>query len=120
LILENAKRLKENRDFSNYPLSLAAYEDLMESRKKEAEKYDDLFKEDIVGFNIRNMESDLEYIQSDSSRIDRNTEWIKDLKKDVYLTETLSIMRDLIRTEESYAHIEAKLEAIDADRVIKP
>ena len=34
---------------------------------------------------------------ADESKVARNDEWLKNIKKDVYLEETLSIMRDMIK-----------------------
>lgn len=47
--------------------------------------------------SIANLSSDLEAINSDSLKKDRNDFWVKYLKKDVYLGETLNIMSDVIQ-----------------------
>lgn len=51
-------------------------------------------KEDL---SVANLSSDLEAINSDSLKKDRNDFWVKYLKKDVYLGETLNIMNDVIQ-----------------------
>ncbi len=47
--------------------------------------------------SVANLSSDLEAINSDSLKKDRNDFWVKYLKKDVYLGETLNIMNDVIQ-----------------------
>lgn len=51
-------------------------------------------KEDL---SVANLSSDLEAINSDSLKKDRNDFWVKYLKKDVYLGETLNVMSDVIQ-----------------------
>ena len=47
--------------------------------------------------SVANLSNDLEAINSDSLKKDRNDFWVKYLKKDIYLGETLSIMNDVIQ-----------------------
>ena len=94
-ILENAKRVKEIRDITKYPLSFDSFENMMEERETEADRFEGLFEDDLETIISSNIPEDLEYMALDSSRIARNEEWVKDIKKDVYLEETLLIMRDL-------------------------
>ena len=119
LILENAKRLQENRDLSEYPISIEGYSSLMEQRKEEAKKFEGIYEDDIEFLNVRNMAIDTSYINSDESRIGRNEAFLDDLKKDFYLEETLHILRDLINLEESYSAIEEKFRDSEK-KVIKP
>ena len=46
---------------------------------------------------IANLSNDIETINSDSLKKDRNDFWVKYLKKDIYLGETLNIMNDVIQ-----------------------
>jgi carboxyl-terminal processing protease len=95
LVDENAHRIKAMRDESVFPLHLEKFRSVIKSQEEEAIKYKNIFDE-IDGLTIANHPQDLEYIQLDSSRIGRNDEWIKNLRKDGYLDETLWIMRDMI------------------------
>ncbi len=47
--------------------------------------------------SVANLSSDLEVINSDSLKKDRNDFWVKYLKKDVYLGETINVMNDVIQ-----------------------
>lgn len=119
LILENANRLKVNRDQSEYPISVDAYSNLIEKRKEEAKKFENLYEEDVDFLSVKNIAVDTSYINGDESRIGRNKAWMEDLKKDFYLEETLFILRDLINLEDSYSAIEEKFKSSEK-KDIKP
>ena len=79
------------------------------AKEEEAGKFKDLMKKDIDRLNISNMKTDLDYINSDESRQARNEEWVKSLKKDFYLEETMFIMKDMIESEPSFTNIMDKI-----------
>lgn len=97
LIQENNMRRKRNAERSAFPLDLDDYVAYREGRAEEAKKYSDIMKADVEGLKIENLPVDTAYIQEDESRVARNEDWIKTLKKDIYLEETLHIMQDLIK-----------------------
>ena len=97
LIQENNMRRKRNAERSSFPLDLDDYVAYREGRAEEAKKYVDIMKADVQGLKIENLPMDVAYIQEDESRVARNEDWIKTLKKDIYLEETLHIMQDLIK-----------------------
>ena len=116
LILENANRLKENRDQSEYPISVSEYNNLIEKRKNEAKKFENLYDDEVAYLHVRNMAVDTAYINSDESIVGRNEAWVEGIKKDFYLEETLHILRDLINLEESYSAIEENFQNIREKR----
>lgn len=91
---ENAKRIKELRDASEYPMELEGYRSYIKQRKEESDRFDDLHTP-IESIHLSNMEIDMDYINTDSSRIARNDKWVENLQKDFYLEEALMIMFDL-------------------------
>lgn len=99
LILENAERLKRNQEESIYPLDYEAFSALREKRAEEAEKYDGLFEDDIENLEANNLEIDTDYINMDESRVARNDEWLKDVKKDIYLEEVMYILKDMMSSD---------------------
>ena len=119
LILENAARLKKNRDFSQYPISIKEYQSVIDQRLEEAEKFKNLFEDDVQYLKVENMAIDTSYINSDESRVARNKVWIEGLRKDIYLEETLKIIRDLINNEDSYSLIEEKFKKFEK-KELKP
>ncbi len=95
---DNAKRMKMQRDNSQYPLNLKEYRALEAKRDAEIDKFKAAIKP-IDSFVAENLTDDLTALNAtkDSSKIIRNREWMKDIKKDAHLYETLSIVRDLIQ-----------------------
>jgi carboxyl-terminal processing protease len=94
LVLESANRLKVQRDQKSYSLNLKKYQQEEEKLEKEAEKYDNIFKE-IEGLKVYNLEEDLAAINADESHEARNEEFIKSLRSDIYIDEVLNILRDM-------------------------
>ena len=68
-----------------------------------------LMDKEIAGFQIDNLRADLAKINIDESSQARNDEFIKGLKKDIYLEEALFIMRDMINLEKSFANLQPKI-----------
>jgi carboxyl-terminal processing protease len=95
LIEENARRWERERAYNTYPLSFSAYTAQEERDKKEGEKFEVLSKLVIDGFEVTNLEEDLEAINTEESRQKRNTDWIKNISKDPYVYESLQIIEDL-------------------------
>ncbi len=95
-ILENAERLSSLRDESQRPLNMEEYRQYLSTREDEADQFRDLF-EPIEPMHIENLEVDVAFIESDSSRIARNQSFIEVLQKDIYVYESLAIMDDIIR-----------------------
>jgi carboxyl-terminal processing protease len=106
---KNAKRYKVNKDDTKSSLSLTEYSNKMDLLEKEAKQFEGLFKEDIKGFNVKNLPQDISTIEGDVSKKGRNEEWLKEMKKDFYLTESLNVMRDLISGEKSFGYLKEKI-----------
>ncbi len=96
LIDDNAKYIKEVENDTKVPLSYTGYKKFLKEREERAEKYDDIMKDPLVGLSVENLAIDIDHIQADSSRIARNQDWLEGLHKDVYLQETVLIMKDMI------------------------
>ncbi len=97
LIEDNAKYIKEVENDSSVPLSLKGYKAYLVEREARAKKYDDIMKDPIEGLSISNLLVDIENIEADSNKILRNKDWIKSLHKDIYLQETVLIMKDMMK-----------------------
>jgi carboxyl-terminal processing protease len=109
LMMESAVHLKGSRDQSKYPLALAEYRKFQEKRETENKKFEKLMDNEIPGIQIDNLRTDLGKINLDESSQARNDEFIKGLKKDIYLEEALFIMRDMITLEKSFANLQPKI-----------
>lgn len=95
---DNALRYKKIKDNTRYPLQAEKYRDWNRKLDKEAEQYEDMFKP-IDAFKIQNLAADLPAIKSDTSRMARNDDWIKDRKKDIQLFEAVKVIQDMIRMD---------------------
>ena len=95
---DNAKRMKTQRDNSEYPLNIKEYRALEAKRDAEIDKFKAAIKP-IDAFVAENIADDLTVLNAgqDSSKIIRNREWLKDVKKDAHLYETLLVVKDLIQ-----------------------
>jgi carboxyl-terminal processing protease len=95
---DNAHRMKVQRDNSEYPLNIKEYRALEAKRDAEVEKFKAVIKP-IETFVAENVADDLDALNAgnDSSKVIRNREWLKDVKKDAHLYETLMVVRDLIQ-----------------------
>jgi carboxyl-terminal processing protease len=98
-VLANAERLKRMRDHSIRPLSIESYREFLREREEEADQFRNMFNP-IESLKISNIEVDLEYIQSDSSRIARNESFFENIQKDPYIFESIHIMKDLLNGSE--------------------
>ncbi len=94
---DNAVRLRKQKDQSQYPLQIEKYRTWNKRQDQDAEQFENLFQP-IGGFDVENLAADLPLIQSDTSRIARNDDWLKDKKKDIQLYESYRIMQDMIRS----------------------
>ncbi len=110
-VLANAKRIKQYRDNATYSLNLDKFIAEMDQREADSEQFKDLYDTDIASLKISNLEVDMDNINFDESKQARNQDWLDGMKKDFYLEEALSIMKDMIKLEDSFAAIEQKLES---------
>lgn len=109
LVLESAAKIKESRDQTKWPLKLNDYRAMVNKKEQESKKFEKLFKNEIVGLEIKNLTADLPKIEMDESNKARNDEFIKELKKDIYLEETMYIIRDMINLEKSFVSLQSKI-----------
>jgi carboxyl-terminal processing protease len=94
MIEENAKFLKQQRDKTSLPLNLEEYKAAQEKIKEMNKKFDDIRKE-IVELSPVLLKADKPRAETDTTYKKRSEEWLKELKKDVYLLESLSILKEM-------------------------
>ncbi len=97
-ITSNAKRMKTQRENTEYSLNLAQFRTYEAKQDELVDAYKKAIKP-IGGFMSENIAEDLAALQAsnDTSKVIRNNEWKKDVLKDAQLYETLLIMRDMIQ-----------------------
>lgn len=97
LIEEEAQYIKQKREETMIALDLDDFREQKEQDKAKS-KY---FKGDeapIAGLSISNLEVDIAHIEADSTSIARNETLMKDLHKDIYISEALNIMNDILKS----------------------
>ncbi len=94
LIEENAKWVRQKRDVDIYSLKYEKYKANIELNEKQAERFEaiDDYKTDLV-FESLPYEQNL--IKSDSILAEKRKRWHKDLSKDVYVEEAISVLEDM-------------------------
>ncbi len=95
LIDENAKLIAKNRKETEVNLELNKYKNFIKERKETSKKFEKLGDEVISGMKVENLQQDYAYIHTDSSKIARNEDFIKNLNKDMYVYESMNILQDI-------------------------
>jgi len=88
-ILADNRKTARSLEIQNYKAQQKEVKEISTKVRNLTQLKDDL--------SVANLLSDLDAINSDSLKKDRNDFWVKYLKKDVYLGETLNIMNDVIQ-----------------------
>ncbi|WP_246000382.1 carboxy terminal-processing peptidase [Pontibacter diazotrophicus] len=92
LIEESAGRLKKQSDNTERSLQLEKY--LAEEAKAEAaSKRFEAAQESAPALNVNRLQQDLQALGSDTSKVARSREFVKNLKQDVYVEEAVAIIQ---------------------------
>lgn len=96
-----AKWLKKNQDNNTYSLNYNDYKKESEKRENESEKFKDVFKfkSDLT---FTSPKYELSIFKKDTVLKNKRTEWHKNLKKDIYISEALNVLSEL-KMNKSYA-----------------
>jgi len=97
-VKEQANIIKQMREKNIVSLQLDKF--LAEKKKNEStdKKFEDMLDEKIEKLQISNLKADMGYIQSDTSRIARNNDWLKSLGNDIYADEAINILYDMVKS----------------------
>jgi carboxyl-terminal processing protease len=95
LIELNAKRLKQQDDKTSYPLNYRSFKQETDSLEKVAKMFKEIGK-DTTGLIVQYYPNQLISLQNDTSKFERIKNWHKQLKKDLHLHESVSILKDMI------------------------
>ncbi len=94
LIHENARRLKDQRDRTSFPLNLEAYRAEAKQLDKMARKYENINRENKE-LKVYSPKTDAQAIAGDEKRKNRVEAWHKNIRKDPYLQEAIRIIKDM-------------------------
>lgn len=95
ILSDAAKRLKKQKDNTIVSLNLDKYVAEQKKYKEEAKKMEDLDKE-ITGVDVMELSADIKAADpADTLSARKSKDFIKAIKKDIYLNETVSIMNEM-------------------------
>lgn len=92
---ENAKQLKEQSGQTLIPLNYGAFSARQDALDAQEDAFSEWMKEHRIELDVRNLQVDLESIESDSVKTDINDKWLKKLKKDETLDEAVKVIKDM-------------------------
>jgi carboxyl-terminal processing protease len=96
LIDKQAKWFKKNRETTKLKLSLSDYQAQIKKQEEEVKDFDGILKNEIEDLKVKNLKEDATAINFDETTKASNDSWLTNLKKDIYLEESLSILADMI------------------------
>ena len=91
----NARRWQADRENTTESLNLETYRTKQTAERETNDNYKALFEEDVIT-TVSNLAVDAADMEGDEAAQARNDKWMKNIRKDVHLLETLSIMDDMI------------------------
>ncbi len=95
IIKQTGDRLKIQQDNNIMPLNEAKFVAKQKESEALSKKIEELDK--IASpITVQNLRSDMSRVNMDSSSRTKNNEWLKALKKDVYIAETTNVLNDWI------------------------
>jgi carboxyl-terminal processing protease len=94
LIEQSALRVKKQEENNVYSLNEAAYRKQIDEANVLSKKIEEQEK-NVTPLTLTNPAEDLARINSDSVLVKRNEDFMKRLKKDIYLSETVNIINDM-------------------------
>jgi carboxyl-terminal processing protease len=96
LIRESAKQIKAKEDDNTYSLNETMYKAELDKASQTSKKLEELQKKGTP-YAITSPKEDQEKINLDKASKEKNATWIKNLQKDIYISETVNIINDMAR-----------------------
>jgi carboxyl-terminal processing protease len=94
LVEAQAKEVKSKRDDTKYSLNLEKFRAEQKQLRDQNKKYDELRKE-IKGFSGQLLPDDITKFGSDTTRLNRENRWVKNVTKDIYIHEATNVINDI-------------------------
>lgn len=94
IIEQQSKDLRKKKDDTKYNLHIDKYRAEQKQMREQIKKYDDL-KNDIKGFTAELTIDDKERLKNDTTKLNREVKWTKNIQKDNYIFEVSNIINDL-------------------------
>lgn len=96
LVMQTAQRIKRQQDNNTVPLNEQKYMAKLKEAKDITAKLDELDSMS-TGLNVVNLQADLSRVNVDTAAKAKNDNWLKALKKDVYVAEASNVLNDWIK-----------------------
>jgi len=93
-IQENSEFLKKKKEDNRVSLNEAKYKQEQEEVNAYSKKMEDLQKKNVL-LEMTNPAADMARINADTATITKNRDWLKNLSKDIYISETVNILSDM-------------------------
>ena len=97
LIEESSVITKQKRDDNEVSLNESDYRKEQEELNETSKKLEKIQK-NAVKLEMDNPPADLAKINTDSASITKNRDWLKNISKDIYISETVNIINDMPKT----------------------
>ncbi|XZF14050.1 carboxy terminal-processing peptidase [Chitinophagaceae bacterium MMS25-I14] len=94
MIEDNAAKMKQHQDDNTVLLTEADYRKELDESSATSKKLEEVQKK-VNQLTITNPKEDMDKINADSTSVAKNNDWLKNLKKDIYLSETVNIINDM-------------------------
>ncbi|MBS1688466.1 MAG: carboxy terminal-processing peptidase [Bacteroidetes bacterium] len=96
LIMQTGQRVQAEQRKNAYSLNETEYRKELEENNAITKKLEELQKK-ATPYEITNLKEDMSRVNADSASVAKNNDWIKNLKKDVYIAETVNIVNDMAK-----------------------
>jgi len=94
LIKEQANEVKAKRDDTRYNLKLDKFRAEQKQYREQNKKYEDL-RVEIKGFKADLLDEDKLKHANDTAKAGRETRWVKNIAKDIYIFEASNVINDM-------------------------
>ncbi len=94
LIQENSEYFKEKKDNNVVSLNEVKYKKEQDELNERSKKMEELQKKAVL-LDMTNAPADMQRVDADSESVAKNKEWLKNLSKDIYISETVNIINDI-------------------------
>ncbi len=94
LVEKQAQFFKDRKNNTLISLNLEQYRSEQKKWKKDSKQFEENAKQ-TTGIEVFGLKSDLSEIANDTIKTTRMNNWHKDLKNDLYLFETMSVIKDM-------------------------
>lgn len=94
MLEEWAKETKKNKDEAKVPLELKKFRELQAKNREKNKKFNDI-KAENSHIECLLLPEDHQKLKADTTRFNREKKWLKNLKEDLYLNESVEIVKQI-------------------------